>query len=317
MKVGQFPTGYTRKVLGVEDAEKDGITGKGIRLAVCDTGLATSHQLRVGDAITASVKAQDFGNVDDSGHGTWCNNSIKGPEYEVAKGWVLKGMALDVELISIRTLFTPAGAGNNSDVLKAVEMAVEQFNANVISMSLGSESATPEGDPIQAMIQEYSKRGVVFVLAAGNSGEKGPGTINSPGDVEEAVTVGSISIQDAKRSYYSSMGPTVDGRIKPDVACLGGGRADKTLKPSESIISSSAGMIDMLDYIPDKVASIQGTSMATPQCAGIIALWMEYANKHLGISMTESEIKKILSAHATSKDNELGWGLINYNMIKM
>jgi len=315
-KEGEIPTGVIRKELGADEAEKEGIDGNGVTVAVIDTGFEATRQLTYTDVATYSVRIEMGGGVDDSGHGTWCINTVAGPPLEISKDAVLKGIATGVNMVSIRTLFTPAGVGNNSDVIEAMRMAVEDFGADVISMSLGSEEPTPEGDPAEQIIKKYTEMGVVFCVAAGNSGLEGTGTINSPGDVEEALTVGSISYMDRERSYYSSQGPTERGLVKPDVVAFGGGRADEDMKPRESIISSSSGVIDMMDKIPNRIASIKGTSMATPEAAGLVALGKQYWKVKRDEMLTTEMIKKMMEEKGEAKNIHTGWGLITYSMIK-
>lgn len=253
-------------------------------------------------------------------HNTWCANTIAGPRVELTEDTAVHGIAPGVSLATVRVLYTPLGAGTNSDVLEGVRIALETFGADVISMSLGSESPTPPGDPSADIIREYTARGVIFCIAAGNSGQKGAKTINSPGDVEEALTVGSISATDSsettlKRSYYSSVGPTSDGRNKPDVVAFGGGRASKDAKPHESILSSSTGLIDSLDKVPNKLAAIMGTSMATPEIAAVCALGRQLVARDRNEMLTTDAIKALLKKRG-NRSVETGWGLLTYNDLR-
>jgi subtilisin family serine protease len=146
------------------------------------------------------------------------------------------------------------------------------------------------------------KSGVVVVVAAGNTGYgtlkstiggTAAGlalTINDPGNADLAITVGATH-RDMPHvygvSYFSSKGPTGDGRMKPDL-----------IAPGEKIISCAAGMLKSegakgrdCDYV-----ETSGTSMAAPHVSGVIAAFLSVRREFLG---RPERVKEIFMATAT------------------
>lgn len=143
------------------------------------------------------------------------------------------------------------GSGTYESVIEGVEWAVKN-GAHVINLSLGGPGGYGFG-PLAQAVDNAVKSGVVVAVAAGNSGPDF-NTISEPGDARLAITVGSVD-KDRVLSYWSSRGPTLDGRVKPDVAAYGA-----------NIMSLMPG---------GGYEAMSGTSMATPHVAGIAALLVQ------------------------------------------
>jgi subtilisin family serine protease len=156
--------------------------------------------------------------------------------------------------------------------------------------------------PLCATVNRLVRSGVVVVAAAGNSGYGGvfpkfPSlvntaalgmTINDPGNAELAITVGSTHRTMPYRygvSYFSSKGPTGDGRAKPDL-----------LAPGEKIISCRSTMMPATGAAAKKSTGtnlyheLSGTSMAAPHVSGVIAAFLSIRNEFIG---RPEEVKKI------------------------
>jgi serine protease AprX len=150
--------------------------------------------------------------------------------------------------------------------------------------------------PLCAEVDRLVKSGVVVVVAAGNTGygslkstigatSAGMAlTINDPGNADLAITVGSTH-RDAPHvygvSYFSSKGPTGDGRLKPDLVA-----------PGEKIISCAAGALKAdaakgkeCDYV-----ETSGTSMAAPHVSGAIAAFLSVRAEFIGNTQRIKEI---------------------------
>jgi Subtilase family len=140
--------------------------------------------------------------------------------------------------------------------------------ARVVSMSLGGDP-TDGTDPMSQAVNKLSRdTGALFVLAAGNSGPDA-GTVGAPGAADAALTVGSVSKQDAI-SEFSARGPRVgrngvyfDGAVKPDLTA-----------PGQDIAAARAAGTDMGGATPvnEHYIKASGTSMATPHVAGAAAI---------------------------------------------
>ena len=140
--------------------------------------------------------------------------------------------------------------------------------------------------PLCAEVNRLVKSGVVVVVAAGNSGYGSIGamsgsvtsaglplTINDPGNAECAITVGSTH-RDMPHtygvSYFSSKGPTGDGRLKPDLVA-----------PGERILSCAAGKARQ-DSVAGLYVEDSGTSMAAPHVSGAIAAFLSIRREYIG-----------------------------------
>jgi len=309
---GWVGTDDSRKLVEADIAEADGITGKGVKVAVLDTGIFQAHPQFSGKNITAS-RANPTELVDSSGHGTWTASCIVGGQVTTPFGLVAKGVAPDVELNAVKVLETPMGTGRDSDIIKGYEIA-DQWGAKIISMSLGSDGYAVD-NPHEAPIKELTDKGVIVVVAAGNSGPD-PSTVGTPGGSTNVLTVGAVDTKTKTIAGFSSRGPVVaTGGIKPDVVGPGG---SNTVSPKENLVSATApgSTCDMSDKRPDMYAAIMGTSMATPAVAGTVALAVQYArDKSGGKELTVADIKAFMAKGAT-KDNDYGWGLIRYSLLK-
>ncbi len=169
--------------------------------------------------------------------------------------------------------------------------------------------------PLCIEVDRLVRSGVAVVVAAGNTGKGFALTINDPGNAEMAVTVGATHRDMPHRygvSYFSSKGPTADGRAKPDL-----------LAPGERIISCGAGP-DVATYqqlstpIPADPTrkdayylERSGTSMAAPHVSGIIAGILSTRTEFVGLP---EDIKDYLVKNATDLGRERafqGGGLVD------
>src|SRR5579872_3907522 len=167
----------------------------------------------------------------------------------------VRGMAPNCRLISLRVLDSN-GEGRSSDVIRALAHVRERLNDNPkllrvhgVNLSVGyefdAEMFACGQSPICAEVNRLVQSGVVVVAAAGNTGfgtvasavrptKVGlSNTINDPGNAEAAITVGATHRDSPYTygvSYFSSKGPTGDGRLKPDLVA-----------PGEKIISCKSG----------------------------------------------------------------------------
>ena len=131
--------------------------------------------------------------------------------------------------------------------------------------------------------------GMVVVNAAGNDGAGSWHYIGVPADADSIVTVGAVDSL-AAHAYFSSYGPTADGRIKPTLSCMGAASA---------VLNASGG-----------VQRGNGTSYACPEMAGLVAAFWQ-ANP----TLTAQQVIQALQAGATQAqfpDNTLGYGIPNF-----
>src|SRR6266705_1296138 len=240
----------------------------------------------------------------------------------------LAGMAPECKLVSLKAL-DDNGGGSSMNVVRALEYVRKELNGSGkllrvqgVNLSVGYEFDAKwfacGQSPICNEVDRLVRSGVVVVVAAGNTGygslssfqrQTDVGltmTINDPGNAELAVTVGATH-RDMPHtygvSYFSSKGPTGDGRAKPDLVA-----------PGERITSCAAGRaLATVGEASGKAVYVEdsGTSMAAPHVSGAIAAFLSIRREFIG---QPEQIKQIFSSSATSLGRERyfeGHGLVD------
>jgi serine protease AprX len=312
------PPSVLRATLGVDNSPW---TGRGIGVAVIDSGLEMSAEFK--GRVTAFYDFTGGGTVaaapyDDFGHGTHVAGAIGGSG-ALSRRLDYRGLAPNVSLVILKVL-DRNGAGFTSDVIRAIDFAVEhrvQLGISVINLSLGHPIAQPAGaDPLVLAVERASRAGLIVVVAAGNLGENpttglpGYAGITSPGNAPSAITVGAartedtVSRNDDRIPDYSSAGPTwYDAFVKPDV--LAPGHNIVAVAAKDSAIYAKYPQLRTAD--PDYIR-LSGTSMATAVTSGAIALLLEanragYPDRP---ALTPNAVKAILHWTAVGIHNQLG-----------
>ncbi|WP_087972533.1 S8 family serine peptidase [Oceanobacillus rekensis] len=292
----------------VKVREQLNLTGNGVTIAVIDTGIHPHEDLT--NPSNRIIAFHDFINgeskpYDDNGHGTHCAGDAAG-NGTLSDGKYV-GPAPEASIIGLKVL-DEQGSGRLSTIIEGLEWCMdhkEEHNIRIISLSLGAPAYESfRDDPLSLAAQAAWHQGIVVCAAAGNSGPTAA-TISTPAIDPFIITVGSTDDQNTLErtddliADYSSRGPTIDTLIKPDIYAPGT-NIISLLAPGSSIESEVPEMIIDGNYI-----QLSGTSMATPICAGIIALMLE-ANPEL----SPNDIKSILKAtsHPTLDDI---WGYID------
>jgi subtilisin family serine protease len=202
--------------IGATTAWQAGYTGKGVRIAVLDTGIKADHP----DFAGRIAEAKDFtdtGSTNDGfGHGTHVASIAAGSG--AASGGRYKGVAPDATLL-VGKVIDDSGNGQFDDILAGMEWAAGTAHANVVNMSLGS-GPTDGTDPVSQAVNDLSAQyGTLFVVSAGNNFSAG--TVSAPSVADAALSVASVGRTDV-RSAFSSQGPrAIDGAIKPELAAPG------------------------------------------------------------------------------------------------
>lgn len=258
--------------LGWEEARAQGLDGRGVTMAVIDSGLYPHPDF--GDRIKAFKNFSWQGKAtphDDYGHGTHVAGIAAGDGPEI------DGVAPAMSLVGAR-ITSPAEA------IKAIDWVIankETLGINILNLSLGSTAKLPgHDDPFAQAAQRAIDAGILTVVAAGNEGESGtkPGTISTPGILRDAITVGAYNtgftedLSDDKMWGNSSLGPTFpEGLAKPDLVA-----------PGASVLGPAAPGSELARHRPawgDYLAD-WGTSMATPMVGGALGLMLQ-VNPHL------------------------------------
>lgn len=281
-------------------------TGQGVVVGVIDTGVRHTHSaLRDsfrGDYGWFDPENKSATPFDDFGHGTHVTGTIVGTGgIGVAPGakWIAcKGCPLGVcpesLLISCAQFMTcPTDTnGTNRNCSKAPDLINNSWSGSALNTGY------------MALVAMWRAAGIIPIAANGNSGPKCVSS-RAPGSYDTVISVGATNSSD-RLANYSSRGPTLDGRVKPDISAPG------------SKVRSCWNASD------DNFRTISGTSMATPHVAGVIALVLS-ANA----SLTFDEVKQVLFTSADEAplistgmscgaiastsfpNNEFGYGRVN------
>jgi serine protease AprX len=267
---------------GVAKARFDlpSLDANGITVAVLDSGIDTRHP----DLADKVVAFKDFVNnqldppYDDNGHGTHVSAILAGDGDE--SGGLYRGVAPGVSIAAVKVLDASL-QGQSATVLEGFDWVLKNRSALgirmiVLSMQTAAGACSDGTEALSAAIDNATAVGLLVVVAAGN---RGPGmcSIGSPAAAASALTVGAMADTGEggfQLAPFSSRGPTLDGRIKPDV-----------VGPGVEITSAKR----VSGYEPRS-----GTSMAAPFVAGVAALMLD-----VNPSLTPQQLKAMIMNTAT------------------
>lgn len=235
--------------------------GKGIKVAILDTGCDLSHpdlmnQIIGGRNFTTDDNGEPDKYQDYNGHGTHVAGTIAALQNE--NGVV--GVAPEASLFIVKVL-DGDGSGQYEWIIDGINYAVEQ-KVDIISMSLGGPEDVPE---LHQAIQNAIKNNILVVCAAGNEGDGEDATdeLGYPGCYNEVISVGAIDLE-RNSSRFSNSNNEID-----------------LVAPGEKILST---------YLNGKYAKLSGTSMATPHVTGALALIKIMAEESFERKLTEPEL---------------------------
>jgi serine protease AprX len=279
------------------------LTGKGIGIAVIDSGIATHTAL--GSRVVARVSFAGSGK-DPFGHGTHVAGGAAGASTTVTSLY-RGGIAPGAHLIDVRVL-GPDGLGYTSDVIAGIDWAIanrSRYNIRVINLSIGRPVTEPAAtDPLCEAVERAVRAGIVVVAAAGNYGRLPDGRmvlggITSPGNSPHAITVGALNTwgtverTDDTVTTYSSRGPTrYDFAMKPDIVAPG--NRIVSLEAAGSYLATSGIAPHVAGSGTNAYMILSGTSMATSVVSGGVALLLQ-ANPGL----SPAQVKMALQAGAS------------------
>jgi subtilisin family serine protease len=253
-------------------------TGKGIKIAILDTGYTKHRYGPEPVAARSFVNGQTW--ADGHGHGTHCAGTALGRRDSTGRGI---GLAPDAELIVGKCL-SNSGAGASGGIAAAVRWAADQ-GAHVISMSLGGGSS--DNSTNQAIDYAWS-RGCIVHASAGNSGFNGANTIGWPAKYQNCLCNGAYQ-QNGQIANFSSGGRELDW------AC-----------PGQQIVSFSTNGTGW--------RTMSGTSMSCPYGSGLLACLLELRLRQgLPAFRSTQEVrdwftKALIDAGAPGWDARFGWG---------
>jgi subtilisin len=272
------------------EAWAKGYTGKGVVVAVIDTGVDRNHEdlkdnIWINTNEIADNGIDDDGNgyiddaqgwnfadntnntLDDNGHGTHVSGTIAGEN----NGIGVTGVAYDAKIMPVKVL-NASGSGSYDAIANGIYYAVNN-GANVINLSLGGDFPN---DTLESAIKYASNKGVTVCMAAGNDSSFQPGYPAHYAD-KYGIAVGAVD-QNQDMAYFSNR---------------------SGFQPLTYVTAPGVGVYSTLPG--NKYASYNGTSMATPHVAGVVALMLS-ANRGL----TNAQVRAIIaqtSGNSTQSTN--------------
>lgn len=320
---GQPSNTWALEMTGASTLHERGLTGQGVKVAIVDTGVQTSHQefedmpgrIQWGDVVNNRDEPYD-----DAGHGTHVTGIVFAQGNGGLQAPLTEGVAPGADMIHIKAIpGGPNSQGSDGDVADAIDMAVQQ-GAHVLVLSLGSEpSLIPLGQETENAVSRAIEEGVVVVAAAGNANpEEGEDsgedcTVKSPASMRRVIAVGAVDRAATLASFScsgdNSGGPL--GLMQPEDP----NKKPELVAPGVQIIGpwpsrDCAGQVS-------RYCVLSGTSQAAPYVGGIVALLLE---EHPELQRKGPDqvhrIKRILTETAQERagqsghDDRYGYGLV-------
>jgi len=256
--VHEIPKGV--EIIQAPEIWKD-TKGKGITVAVLDTGCNTDHpdlkdRIIGGYNFTTDDDGDPLRFEDYNGHGTHVSGTIAA---SLDNGGVT-GVAPEANLLILKVL-DENGSGQYDWIIQALKYAIDQ-KVDIISMSLGGPSDVQE---LHDVIIEAVNQDILIVCAAGNEGDGQDSTDERgyPGCYNEVISVGAVNLE-LEPSGFSNSNNEVD-----------------VVAPGEKVTST---------YLNGTYATLSGTSMATPHVSGALALLKVLSNASFERDLTEPEL---------------------------
>ncbi|WP_456364240.1 S8 family serine peptidase [Priestia aryabhattai] len=247
---------------------ESGLTGKGIKVAIIDSGISPHSDIDISGGKSFVDYTTSYN--DDNGHGTHVAGIVSAEN----NSFGVVGIAPDSNIYALKALDSE-GVGYNSDIIKAIDWSIEN-HMDIINMSLGGAD---QSYAFQQAIDKAYNSGILIVAAAGN--ESSP--VDYPAKYNNVIAV-SATDPSNQLAYFSNRGPEIE-----------------VSAPGVNVIST---------YLGNSYASMDGTSMASPYVAGVLALYkQEYPD------LTPTEIRNLLHQNVIDlgpigRDSNYGYGLV-------
>ena len=299
---------WQNKQLNVISFHENGYRGQGMTIAVLDAGFSNVNTYHVFDSLRDRGGIIGTRNFADGGtdvyvgstHGTMVLSCIAGNK----PGRIL-GSAPLANFWLMRTEEAQETISEEYNWIRGAEFA-DSVGVDILTTSLGYtdfddpkmnhtySTLTGRKAPMSIAANMAARKGMFVLNAAGNEGAASFHYISVPGDADSICTVGAVDSLD-RVAAFSSVGPTFDGRIKPDLVARGVG----------SWVSDGN-----FDGFPGN-----GTSFATPILAGVVACYWQAHKEYNNIKVLEM-LKKDAN-NECAPNNSRGWGLPKLMPVKI
>lgn len=287
-------------LIGAPLAHAMGYNGSGVTVVILDSGFMKSHPALRDIHIVAEYDFLDNDNNTDSNppdaqvvHGTATLSNLGG----WAPGNVI-GSGFGASFLLAKTENTSAELKTEEDNFIAALEWAESLGAEVVSASLGYSAWYTYYDmdgtvaPVTIACDKAVRKGMVVVVSAGNSGTKG---VAAPADGFEVISVGAVS-QAASVTAFSSLGPSSDGRTKPEVVAQG-------------LLNWAANAYGAPSRPNAAYYSFSGTSFSCPLVAGVVAILLQAHPDWTPAMVREALLMTAVSSYQPS--DTIGWGVVD------
>jgi subtilisin family serine protease len=301
-------TDLQTNMLGIPAMHEAGFKGEGITIAVFDAGFlavntaSTFEQLWNEGRLNVEVSYDFVGNQPDvfryDDHGTRVLSAIAGFSSTYLSGayksniqlYITEDATSEYRVEEYNWLFAAERADSAGADIINTSLGYSVFND--ASMNYTTEQMNGATAIITRAANLAASKGILLVTSAGNEGNSSWGIITAPADSPNTLAVGAITSTGVK-SGFSSVGPSADGRVKPDVVALGSG---------VTVINGSGNEIQS-----------NGTSFSGPLITGLAAgIWQKYPD------LTNYEILDVIrsiGSQAANPDNVFGYGIPHFERL--
>lgn len=314
---GQPNNDWALEMTGVAALHDDGLTGRGVKVAVVDTGIDAAHPDFGGVALQwndqVNGRAEPY---DDAGHGTHVSGLVVAQAGSEGLDPRVLGMAPGAALIHVKAV-PASGSAEGSDVARAIDRAAD-MGAHVIVLSLGGGQGLPIiGQQVEDAVNRAIDEGIVVIAAAGNAEEGSSGSeceVSSPGSVPAVIAVAAVDedqrIADFSCTGNNSGGPL--GILRPEDP----NRKPELSAPGVALIGPWPG----LDCAGTRSSYcvLSGTSQAAPIVGGAVALLLEAhpdmrrqgRDTVIAIKRALTETAETAPGQSAPHDDRYGYGIV-------
>ena len=300
-----FPT-----LIGADRLHRAGVTGKGVGVAIIDTGSwdvpSISKNTQGEDRLLAYYDAMQNDDqqrpTDVNGHGSHIASvlasSEKAFDEDGQETGSYHGIAPDANLLVVKA-FQEQSRSTYFDIIRAIAYVIrhkDEHNIRVMNLAFqGKPMSHYWQDPINVAVMAAWDAGITTVVSGGNSGPD-PMTIGVPGNVPYVITVGAMTDHytvdnqfDDYLAPFSSVGPTLEGFVKPEITAPGGHMMGR-LPMQSTVAGEHPEFHDGFDYY-----LMSGTSQAAAAASGVVALMLQ---KNPDLSPDDIKCRLMASASA-------------------
>ena len=312
---------------GVQSVENNAaftLDGSGEMIAIADTGLDQNHPDLTGRvAATYTQFGLDTSPADsNAGHGTHIAITVLG---DGSGDMSARGIAPDANLVMYALEHDPTGVfgriGSIYDLLRDAEQMTARIAVNAWGLNGNYGQYTADARSVDIFVND--RQDLTPLFSVGDRGTSGASQVTSPGTAKNVIAIGASTTGASGTAgagavaNFSSLGPSLDGRIKPDLVAPGvgicSGLAEEAQNPAgpDCLTGSHAG--GNAYYM-----SLSGTSQATAVASGVAALTREFIREQAGVNSPSSALVKAALINGATDlgtpdipNNIEGWGQVN------